>query len=82
MLIYHYTRKNIHPASKPALTQPLVKAGEPVVKRFLSDSTLTVPLNKNQNDENMPRQAGLSERGFSFFSDVIGRIAPVLKDVR
>jgi hypothetical protein len=82
MLVYRYTQKSNHPASKPALAQPFVKAGEPVVKRFLSDSSAYVPLNKNQNDEKMSRQTGLNEKGFSFFRDVISHITPVLKYVK
>jgi len=82
MLVYQHTRKSGRRYSKPALAQPFVKAGRPVVKRFLSDSLATVPLNKNQNDENTSQQTRLTGQSFSFFRDVIPNLAPMLKNVK
>lgn len=82
MLVYRYTQKSIRQDDKAALNRPFVKTAEPVVKRFSPDSVTTVPLNKNQDDENISGQTGLIERNFSFFRDVLSQLAPVLKNFR
>jgi hypothetical protein len=82
MFIYRSTQRQIHLVQKPALIRPVVKAMKPVVKRFLSDKPADVPLYKHQENENLLRQTGLTEKSFSFFSDVICHIVPVLKNVK
>ena len=62
--------------------QPMVKDMKPVVKRFLLQRPETVPLNKNNDNEKLLQQTGITERGFSLFRDVIGHLAPALKNVR
>jgi len=75
----HHPRQTVAPAIK----HPVVKEMRPVVKRFSPAQHYHVPLNKNnEGHERDLLQARLTIDGFSFFKDVICRIAPILKNVR
>ena len=82
MFVYNATQKHIHTLQKPFINHPMVKAERPVVKKFSRDKPIAVPLDKNNSDENILRQAGLIERNFSFFRDVLCHIAPALQNVK
>lgn len=81
MYVFYFTHHTPH-NTRPAMTRPVVKEIKPVVKRFLPGQPPAVPLDKNYNHENDPRQTRLNKTGFSFFEDVICHIAPLLKNIR
>ncbi|HVS92716.1 MAG TPA: hypothetical protein VHE59_11815 [Mucilaginibacter sp.] len=79
LMFYVYTHRSINKSS-PA--SPAVKEMRPVVKRISPAGLPAVPLDKNQNDGKELLQSRLTKSGFSFFGDVLSRIAPVLKNIQ
>jgi hypothetical protein len=80
MYVFYYTRQHTRQTSPK---HPVVKEIKPVVKRFSPAQPQDVPLDQNKKEnETELRQARLTIDGFSFFRDVIGHMAPVLKNIQ
>ena len=77
MYVFYFTHQHSK-LSNSAPAHPVVKEIKPVVKSFWPSQQPAVPLDKNNEEhEKDSRQAG-----FSFFTDVICHIVPVLKNVK
>ncbi|MBS1532855.1 MAG: hypothetical protein JSU01_21305 [Bacteroidetes bacterium] len=80
MYVFYVTQQHPRPQSQK---HPVVKELKPVVKTISPARVPYVPLGKNNTQhEKELLQARLTIDGFSFFRDVLSRIAPVLKNVR
>jgi hypothetical protein len=81
MYVFYFAHRHTHVTSPP-MTRPVVTEMRPVVKRILRDKPPVFSLDKNYSHEKDTRQTRLNKTGFSFFRDVIGHIAPLLKNIR
>lgn len=82
MYVFYFAHR-ARPAIAPAIKHPVVNEMRPVVKRFSPAQPFDVPLNKNnEGHEKALRQTRLNIDGFSFFRDVICRVAPLLKSIK
>jgi hypothetical protein len=80
MYVFYRTHRPVQAAGHP-VNHPVVTEIKPVVKRLLPADPPAFTLDKNFKQDKDMRQTGAGPAGFSFFRNVVCRIAPLLKNI-